>query len=162
MSNYLTTNALKNLTAISANVDVSLLENFIPISESMSIDPILGLALSTEIRTQIDADTISAANQNLLDNYILPASAWSTFLEASTFLFMRTEAKGITKKYSDNSQAIDIKEFSLYKQSIMDKKTFYCSRLIDFLELNKTSYPLYRSDDRDKPRKSNSSGIFLG
>jgi len=48
---YLTTEDLKEITPISKNVDISQLESFIPVTESMHIIPILGLALDLRLKT---------------------------------------------------------------------------------------------------------------
>ena len=162
MSTFLTTDELKSFTAISANVDVSLLANFIPIAEQMYVEKVLGLALTTDIKTTIDSGSLPANYQSLLDEYVLPTCAWYSFYEASPFLLMRAEAKGIVKKSGDNSTSVDQKEFSIYRQSILDKASFYKNRLIDYLEDNKSLFPLYRSENEPRPNKTNSSGIFLG
>ena len=160
-TNFLTIETLKGFTSISSSVDESLLEPFIGIGEEMNIHPILGVALTSELINQIDENNLSTNNEILVNDFILQASAWCTFLEASTFLTYKTEAKGIVKKSSDNSQPIDRQEFNAFRQSIQDKAVFYKNRLIRHLEENRELYPLYRPNGSIKSL-SNSTGIFLG
>ena len=163
-TNFITIDELKLNSAISKNVDPSLLEPFISISETIHVEPILGLALTTEIKTQIDNLNLSANNQKLLDNYIIPCSSWGTYYESSPFLMYRTNNKGITKNFSDVSQPIEKDEFILLRESINDKFQFFRNQLIAYLEDNRTLYPLYRSDGTcsNIPRRGDSTGIYLG
>ena len=53
---YLTVDELKDYTPISANVDVTLLENWINVAEEMHINQsVLGTALDTALKTELEA-----------------------------------------------------------------------------------------------------------
>ena len=160
---YLTVDKLKDFTPISANVDVSQLENFIPVAEEMHISVILGTALDTALKTELEATgTLSGDNETLL-RYILNASAWFSFYEASNFLRSKFHNKGTTQMYSENSVVVPFEDWKAMRQDIYDKAQFYRNALIDFLNDNKSTYPLYRSDDDCDgfATKDNSSGIYL-
>jgi len=161
-TNFITADELKSVTAISQNTDVNLLTPFITVSEQIHIVPIIGLALTTELQTQIDTVTLTALNEKLLNDYIIPLACWLTFFEASPFLLFRTNNKGLTKNYSETSQPLDRFELSIYKQAINDKCSFYRKQLVDYLNLNKVSYPLYRPDHITTTHQTNSTGFFLG
>lgn len=160
-TNFITTNELKEFTAIAQSVDVNLLVPFIDIAEQMHLYPILGTAMVTEFKTQIEEVTLTADNETLLNEYIIPFDSWATFLEAAPFLLFRTNGKGITKSFSDSSQSIDRFELSVYKQAIIDKVSFYKNRLVEYLQANKTKYPLF-CPDTGATIKSNSTGFWLG
>lgn len=160
-TNFITVDELKQLTAISQNVDVSLLVPFIQVSEEMNIYPILGTALVTELLNQIDTITLTPDNEKLLNEYIIPFDAWSTFMESSIFLLYRTVNKGLVKNFGDNSTPLDRFELSQYRQSINDRVSFYKNRLVDYLNTNKSLFPLYRPDC-GSTRQSSSTGIWLG
>ena len=161
---YLTIEKLKKITAISKNVDVSLLENNIETSEELNIVPILGTALNSQLISEIEAGTLSGNNLTLVDSYIIPCSAYFAWYDASIFLWAKTMNKGIVKQHSDSSDALDKEELILYRQSIKDKAFGYQSRLIKYLENNINLYPNFRVnlDDMQYKTKGNSSGIFLG
>ena len=161
---YLTVDELKDFTPISANVDVTLLENWIPVAESMHIVPILGTALDTALKAELEATgTLTGDNYTLL-THIQNASAWYTFLESVTFIRTKAVNKGVTQGYSDNSNTTPLDDFKDFKQSILDKAIFFRNYLIDFLTLNASTYPLWRSDDDECGESYNkdfSGGIWV-
>lgn len=164
---YLTQDQLKSITAIVKSVDPSYLEPFIFTAEQMHLIPIIGDALDAQLQSEIEAGTISGANETLWNNYLIYLSAWYTFYEASPFINYKAFNKGILKQFSDSSQNVDLDELKYYRQSILDKANFYKLKLIDYLEDHKASYPLWRSENCDDNnqyynRSSNSTGIFLG
>jgi len=151
---------IKNVTSISDNVDVSILEPFLATSQDMYIRPVVGDSL-------MDAMIASVASggtqyQALIDNYILKALAYSTWFSAAPFLHFKTHKKGIVVQSSDNSTNVTPEEFSIYVQRIENNQTFYLRRLKDYLDTSaaKALYPLYATTDQINP--SNSSSIFLG
>ncbi len=167
---YLTVDKLKDFTPISQNVDVTLLENWIPVAEDLHINDILGTALDTALKTELEAlGTLTGNNATLLV-YILNASAWYTYYECVGFLRTKTVNKGLTQQFSDNSQVVSTEDYKLFKQEIWDKAIYYRNKLIDYLDANKTLFPLYRSctaqfgndcDDIDCATKDNSTGIWF-
>lgn len=160
---FLTVDYLKEIAPISANVAPEILQPFIPIAEAMWInDKILGTALTTQLKSELENQTLSGDNYTLVYSYIVPTSAWYSYYEASVFMIYRAENKGITKKYSDNSQALDRQEFANYRQSIQDKANYYRNRLIDYLNDNRLLYPNYRPENFCSPRKDYGGGIWLG
>jgi hypothetical protein len=158
---YLTVDRLKDWTPISQNVDISQLENWIPVTETMHLIPILGTSLDSELKSQIETGTVTADNQILIDN-ICNASAWYSFLNASTFMRSKAMNKGIVQQFSENSQVVPLEDFKAYRQELLQKAIFFTNYLQDFLELNKDKYPLYRSTNCDGNSKDNSSGIWVG
>lgn len=159
---YLTFDDLKSYTPISNNVDVSLLENFISVAEQMHIIPILGTALDTALKQELELNGTLSGNNLTLLSHIKNASSWFCFYESATFLRTKAMNKGLVQQFSDNSQTVQLDDFRDYKQSILDKAHFYRNALIDFLNTNRTTYPLYRSDDTcNVASKDNSSGIYL-
>jgi hypothetical protein len=164
-TNFLTLEYLKEQTPISSALgnQVELLEPFISVAENMHLD-VLGTALKDSLITMIENQTLTGVSETLVDDYIIPYSAWITFWEASLFIMYRAEAKGITKKFSDNSQALDKTEFALFRQGIKDKADFYHNRLLDYLTSNQSAFPLWRCTDTNpiNKKESYSGGIYLG
>lgn len=165
MTTILTIEKLKEIAPITnalAN-QVDMITPFIEVAESMHVrNDILGDALYDAIIDEIEASTLSGSNLTLVEKYIYNLSAWYSFWEASIFIIYRSEAKGITKKYSENSQALDKTELAIYRQSILEKALFWRNLTIDYLQDNKINYPLWRSDtDCDYPTKDNSNGIYV-
>jgi hypothetical protein len=159
---FTTVDIIKQDTAISSAVSPSLIEPFIKSAEIFWLKPVLGETFYNELLNEIDDDTLSGHNKTLVYDYIIPASNWFTYYEAVPFIAYRAEAKGLTKKFSDNSTPLDKKEYESYKQSIIDKAHTWKNRMIDYLYLNQSYYPLWRDTcDNIFLNKHYSGGIFL-
>jgi len=139
---------LQEISAISnalAN-QTDLLMPFVEFAEVAHLkEDILGEALYDDIIADIEAGTLSGNNQTLCEKYLYNLSAWYSYFEASPFIAYRAEAKGVTKKFSDNSQALEKNEIADWRQAILDKAMFWRNATIKFLTNNKTNYPLWRT-----------------
>lgn len=159
---FLTSEDLKDFTPISKNVDVSQIENFVEIAETLYIIPIIGEALYTDLISKIETGVLTGNTITLVD-HIKNASAWYSFFEASTFIRTKSTNKGIVQGFSDNSQVVDLDDFKNFRQSILDKATFFTNYLIKYLEKNKLLFPLWRSSDDNPISKDEnfSGGIYV-
>jgi len=70
---FLSADRLKEDTVINENTDNKLINPTIIMVQDIYIQAILGTSLYEEIKTQIKADTVSANNQKLLNDYIQSA-----------------------------------------------------------------------------------------
>lgn len=149
----LTVDRLKENTNISNAVDIKQLTPYISIVEEFHLIPIIGDEMYSKIIYNIEENTLEGELEELVNKYIIPFVSFYTWYEASTFLYIKTENKGLVKKFSDNSNSLDSYDFKMYRQSILDKAIMYKSLLQNKL----------RKDNITNPKKSsNSSGIFLG
>ncbi len=147
MTTILTIEKLKEIAPITSALgnQVDLLIPFIDFAETAHIkEDLLGEALYSQLISNIEAGVWSGSNQTLCETYLYNLSAWYSFYEASPFIAYRAEAKGLTKKFSDNSQPLDRDEIKDFKQSIYDKALFWRNATIKYLTNNKTLYPLWR------------------
>jgi len=162
---FTTVDRLKQDTSISMSVNPELIEPFINTAEIFWLKDTLGQALWTELKDAISGDTLSGNNYTLVENFIIPAANWYAFYEAAPFILYRVEAKGITKKYSDNSQPLDKKEFELFRQSIFDKAQNWRNRMVTYLCDNEdTIFTNWRASTNEHQyiNKGYSGGIYLG
>lgn len=157
----LTVDDIKEITSISKNISPETLSPYILIAEEYFVYEVLGEGLTNELKTQLTGNTLTGLNQTLLQTYIKPLAAYGSWLEGSPFIHMKTVQKGIVKQSSDNSINVDMDEFTAYRQHIKDKVMFFQDRMKDYLERNKTSYPLY-STTCSTGNNYNSTGIYLG
>ena len=116
---YLTVDNLSEITAISKNINPEKLEPFIVTAEDQFVVNILGDSLDTELKAELDSYTISGDNKTLVENYIIPASAWITFRESIIFINFSINNKSITKASSDHSENISVEELNIYRQKVM-------------------------------------------
>lgn len=157
---YCTVDEIKQYTPVSKNLSVEILEPFIKMAETFHIRPVLGETLDDSLISMISDDTLTGVSYTLVSEYIVPCSIWYAYFEALPFIWTRSNAKGLTKGFSDTTSALERKEYELMKQEIWDKAQMYKNRLVDYLSDNSTSFPLYGSVATYG--KSNSTGIFLG
>jgi len=160
---FITVDNLKEFTPVTENMDYTTIQSFISVGEGLWIYDVLGTALTSSLLQMIENQTLSGDSLNLVTSYIVPAACWYTLYESSVFLIYRTENKGLTKKYSDNSQALDKQEFAIYRQSVLDKANYFRNRLIRFLDDNQSLYPLYRASGscNNNSRMDFSGGIYV-
>ncbi len=148
MTTILTIEKLQEISAISnalAN-NVELITPFIEFSEIAHLkEDLLGEAMYDQIVGEIEAGTLSGNNETLCTTYLYNLSGWYSYFEALPFIAYRSEAKGLTKKFSDNSQPLDRDEFSEFRQSILDKAIFWRNATIKYLKNNSTLFLLWRS-----------------
>lgn len=156
--NYLTENSI-----INGNTDMKILTPTIRLCQDKYIKPILGTRLFDEITGQIP--TLSALNQTLMDDYILPCFLQYIVCEASPVFKYRYANKGIMVNNSDNAQSADFDEMRWLMDKWRNNAEWYAEQATKYLIENRASYPLYDANvncDEIKPNKSNyQTGIFL-
>lgn len=157
--NILTCEKLKEITSISKSLDCSLIEPFIEIAEEFHIKPILGDELYEVILNKIETDTLEDEYLILVNKHLNFAISYYAWYEASPHLLMRTEAKGIVIKDSEQSNGITTSMLKEYRQSILDKGIMYKNSLKKFLIKNKDVIIEY-TDYSNYTNKS-SQGFFL-
>lgn len=166
---YCTVEKIKEITAIVKTVDPSYIEPHIENSEILEISPILGCALDTQLKGEILDGTLSGLNETLVDDYIVPCSAWYSYHNAIPFLAIKSFNKGLVRQGSDNSTPASLEEIRFMQQSVSDIATSMANRLIDYLNNNEALYPNYRTgssadgcDCSPKSTKHFAGGIYLG
>ena len=159
---YATVDYIKQYTPVSKNLSPEVLEPFIKMGETFHIRPVLGENLDDSLIEMIEDDTLTGSSYTLVTEYIIPTSIWYTYYEALPFIWTRSNAKGLTKGFSDTTAALDKKEYEMVKQELWDKAIQYKNRLVDYLSDNSATFPLYGSGTCPPAGKSNSTGIFLG
>lgn len=137
---------LKLHSPISKNVDVDKLIPFLTISQPYYVESILGEALTTELKTQIETDSLTEENKALILK-IAPALAnWTAYLALRSLAYTITE-KSITKEHSENSEALserELGEMILYVKNLAEMAT---ELLIKYLCLCSLTYPLWRANE---------------
>lgn len=140
---FVTATHIKDHTFVDSNVDEKYIRISIEQAQKIHIRGFIGSGLYDELVSQIDADTLTALNTTLLDDYVIPALEWWTLYEVAPFMTYKLTNKNIVKKNSDNSSGIDYNELDQFMNLITDKAQYFTSRLINYLMQNQSSYPLY-------------------
>jgi hypothetical protein len=146
---FITIEQLKSIAAISDSCEPTFLVPFISTTQAMTTEPILGVALTTEISNQLISGTTTALNLALINDWILPQLAYATWSQASVFGGMKMYKKSLVKPQDPNSESLTLDEMRFYKANIDNMANFYKERLFKFLEDDAAKptpdYPLYRS-----------------
>jgi hypothetical protein len=163
-STIITAVQLKNLTSLSENIDVELLNPHLLIAQQLYIAPVLGTALYDDIVKRFDAQTLTGDSLTLYEEYIVPAIGFSAWYSAAPFLAYKTTRAGIqTMSASDGANvALIPEEMAVYIGRVQNLKDFYCQRLNKYLIDDKyQKFPLFRSNET--PVESNrGSSLYLG
>jgi hypothetical protein len=162
---FLSVDYLRDNTVINGNVDSEILEPFILLAQNVHIETIVGTKLYNNIIDEIIADTLSADNQTLLDDYLQPALLQWSLYESLPFINYKLTNKAISTKNSDNSDAVELDELHYLRTTVKDVAEYMSERATKFLKTNETTYPLYLLNtecDEIRPNKTNYfSGIVL-
>lgn len=158
---------LKDTTILDENVDEKYLKVAIKEAQEIHIRGFIGSGLYDELQTQINAGTTTSLNQTLLNTYIVPALKYWALYDVAPFLKFKFTNKNVVNKTSDNSTAVDLRDFEKTLKWIEDKARYYTDRLIKYLIQNQSSYPLYNNPgngaDTIYPFKDGfDSDIYLG
>lgn len=164
MANFLTIteNYLKTNGIINENSDMKVITPTIILVQDIYIHPLLGSDLFDEIKSQIIASTTTAANQTLLDNYILPCMLWYTLCEATPAFKYRYMNKGVMVKSSENSSAADLQEIQFLMDKWKNHAEVYAERCTRYLVENRTTYPKYDLNPNYDDIKPNSTNYTTG
>lgn len=137
---------LKLYTPLSKNVDVDKVYPYLHLAQPYYLEPILGDALISELKTQVDSGEISEENKALILKCAPVIGYWATYLAMRSLAYSVTE-KGITLEKSENSQPISEKELGEYILSIKQQAEMYTELLVKYLCRCQLTYPLWRENE---------------
>lgn len=158
---------LKQGTIIDENVDIKTLNPMIQIAQDQRIQPIIGSGLFTQIKTQIQAGTLTSLNTTLLDTYITPALKMWVVYEYTIPGTYKYRNKNVGKQGGENNEAADMDTLLRLMDYWKDKAEWYSERVTKYLLENESSYPLYSNpgsgDDVINPNGTNyTTNMYLG
>jgi hypothetical protein len=163
---FLSVDYLRDNTVINGDVDSELLEPFIMLAQNVHIETVVGTKLYNSIIADIEADTLTGVDKDLVDNYLQPALVQWSLYEALPFINYKLTNKSIATKNSDNSDPVQLDELHYLRTNVRDVAEYMSERATKFLKNNTDLYPLFLENyecDEIKPNKSNYySGIILG
>lgn len=148
MINLIPLSYLNEACFLSLNVDAKKYQMVLKIAQD-TLKDVLGGEFYDHIETQYDADTLSAANQTLYENYIKDFLAWQTYYYYIKFANVDSTPTGIREFNDDNSSVVaDVKIYALEK-NVTEMVNRYKYAIINFLKLEQekdsTAYPLFES-----------------
>lgn len=154
---------LKEVSVINDNTDMKILTPSILDAQDLYMVPLLGSDLFNELITQVNSQTVTALNQTLLDNYVLPCLVKYTLYESTPAFKYKYMNKGIMVRNSENSSNADLQEIQYMMDWWRNKGQEFAERCTKFLCQEIASYPLFRNNpnyDDIQPNTTNYSGSF--
>lgn len=162
---FISTEYLKENTAIEQNVDDSKLTPYIIKAQEIHIQKILGSSFYDHISSAVENNTLTTAEDNLIRNYIQRATAEYAFYEAYPFITIKSTNKSTVKQNSDNSTPIELSELKYMRSAILDMAQFYTARLSKYLCDHQEDFPQYQNRilPENLPRDSRPyfNGVFI-
>lgn len=140
----------KENSPIKEDTVISKFVPYIRIAQKLYIERILGTPLTNELKQQIQAaslpdatgEEISPANRALILK-IAPALSFYAVYQGLPFHWASIVNKGLTKRNSENSDAVNADDLAQLRRWIKDDAEELGRTLSDYLHTCKDSYPLW-------------------
>lgn len=122
---------LREFSPIPLNYNLKELHNYIKLAETIWIEPLIGWEWYDELLTQVAENNLTEVNSTALVEAIYPYLGFAVALEALPIMWAHISETSITKGFSDNSQALDLKEMTYFQQHMrnqVEARKDYCKR----------------------------------
>ena len=147
-----------------ANTDTALISNnTILLSELAHIKPAFGRKFYEEIKTQHNNNTLTTANQTLVDDFLTRCLCWFVRFEVINEVQSNSTSAGIVHNIDEFATIIDPAELNAYKQDTYRKSEIYLQDMIDFMEGDDQTgdYPTYESNRPARGQAYKNHGIIM-
>ena len=132
-----------------ANTDPYLIsDNTILLSELAHLKTAIGKKFYEELKTQNNGGTLTAANQILMDDFLIRTLCWFVRFEVINEIQSNSSSMGIVHNIDEFSTIIDPAELNAYKQDTYRKSEIYLQDMLEFLNDsdNSADYPTYTAN----------------
>ena len=110
------------------------------------IKKILCKVFYDELITQIDAGTLTTANETLIDDHIKPAMVFRSYARYLATANIFSTPAGFRKFREDNSDAAEAADMTAFLNQANSDASFYEKELSNFLQNNLSDYPTFRDE----------------
>jgi hypothetical protein len=166
---FLSVETLKSRGLVGGNVDEKIILPTIEEVQDQYIHPILGTALYEDLKTRVNAGTVSSGSPSyttLIETYIIPTMIRYVEAEIQEVNTYKQAQKGTQTKSGDNNQPANMSDLVDIANTRRNKAEWYAQRLTDYLKANTTTYTKYVTQTRDDALYPNNTsydtGIWLG
>jgi hypothetical protein len=140
---FISVQSIKDRTGLHANVDEKLVLPEIKTAQDMYILPALGSALYAELQTAVEANSFTALQTTLLDDYIVDCLIYYVMSELPQGLSYQFYNKGLIRKTGENQESPSMQDMIDVANRYRARAEFYKQRLIKYLKQNNALYPNY-------------------
>jgi hypothetical protein len=145
MQTLITIADLRKYTPASFNLDGHWLNGQIEICEAEYIVNCLGQEFYDELLLQVNTNTLTPDNINLMDAYLRFVLSWYVVSTSVMYVHTRIENKGIVINTNDTSQSASLSAVNALSQSALNQAQTWRKHMINFLNKNILLYPLFKS-----------------
>jgi len=168
-SNLVSTEYIYKNSIIDNSLDAKILTTLIRQASDMHIQTAIGNSLYVHIMNNILADgttNLTGDYITLLKDYIQPALCQWVVALSIPYVNYRLTNKAVSQKNSEYSNASGLDEVKWMEGKTRETAEFYTQRIIDYIKLNKNSFPQYvivgeNGIDAEKTGY-NMGGFYLG
>lgn len=142
---FITVQNIKDRTGLHNNVDEKLILPEIMTAQDMFILPLLGTDLYNRLQDGIENNNLNAAEEILLDEYIVPTLVYFVMSELPMALSYQFYNKGLIRKKDENQEDPTIQDIIDTANRYKARAEFYKQRTVKFLKAESmdSTYPEY-------------------
>ena len=147
-----------------ANTDPYLIsDNTILLSELAHLKTAIGKKFYEELKTQNNGGTLTAANQILMDDFLIRTLCWFVRFEVINEIQSNSSSMGIVHNIDEFSTIIDPAELNAYKQDTYRKSEIYLQDMLEYLNDsdNSADYPTYTANAPCNTTTYKNHGIIM-
>lgn len=144
----------KDRVDLSDNILSKYIVPSIALVQDRYIKKILCKLFYDELIAQIDASTLTAANDTLVDDYIKPAMVYRSYARYLANSNVFSTPSGFRKYKEENSDTAEVADMQALMNQANSDAAYYERELIDYLENNEDDYPTFRDNCKCGPKIS--------
>ena len=157
-------------SSVHKNIDSKMIVPEIKAAQEMYILPVLGTALYDRLQDGVDNNNLTADEQTLIKSYIRDPLIMYTISELAPALSFQLWNKGLTRKTTENSEAVSSSEIDDFTAKFKNCAEWYLETLITYFiqeagtgsKFQEYINPGSRTDTFVPKRTSFEIGIYLG
>lgn len=139
---FISESDIKTNSSVSNNLDPKLIMPCVDVVQEIYVRSTLGDDLYEAILAEIDAASISAENQTLI-NKMKKTIVHFAIYEALPFIATRIEQSGVVVMEDETYTGVDLDRLNSMCDVVKNRAELYLFRFKEWLEDNSDDYPLY-------------------
>ena len=156
---FISDNNVKEKGLIHENVDTKLIKAAVRRAQDIELDQVLGSCLLAKLDSDIGTDAVSGVYEDLLKNYIQPYLIVCVEYRTTRYSLNKIRNKATGKDTDSNFQPLSREEMISFNDNLHNDSESYKSKLIGYLEDNKTDFPEYEDCECNEENKQPSSDV---
>lgn len=151
---------IKNNSLIADNLDSKYLRSAVETAQIQHLQATIGSQLYDKLLNEIDTDTVSEDDAELLEEYIKPFLLHLVLADIIIPLQYKFRNAGMVGNTDERLQRSSLEEANWLQQYYMDKAHFFGNRLFNFLVANTSRYKDFCKCKRYIDLKANRFGGY--